>query len=248
MLNRYAVLAAAGVTTSLLMWWLLLRRKSPATGSGAISQAESDGKRRALLLVYPAGLFGAIVGAKLAFIFAEGFHYRNDWAALWSGKSVTGALLGGYVAVEIVKRLYEIRTTTGDAFALTVPPALILGRVGCLMQGCCVGVVCDEHWWTIADAHAVPRWPAAAVELLFNACFLAWAIVANRVGWARGNRFHVYLISYGLFRFAHEFARDDARWFGPITGYHVVAIALVALGVVRYSQRERTANTRSVLD
>ncbi len=201
-----------------------------------------------MLVVYPAGLLGAIVGAKLAFLFAEGFHYRGDWAALWSGKSVTGALLGGYAAVELVKRVYEIRSTTGDAFALTVPPALILGRVGCLMQGCCVGVVCEEHWWTLADAGGVPRWPAPAVELMFNVCYLVWAMVATRVGWARGNRFHAYLISYGVFRIVHEFAREDVRWVGAMTGYHFVAVGLVVLGVVRYLQRDRAADAGSLLE
>lgn len=242
MLNRYAFLATAGVLLSALTWWWLLRR------NGSDGEAGTEGRRRLAFLVYPAGLLGAIAGAKLTFVFAEGFHYRNDWSALWSGKSVTGALLGGYAGVELVKRLYEIHATTGDAFALTVPPALILGRVGCLMQGCCVGVVCHGHWWTIDDAHGVPRWPAAAVELGFNACFWVWAVLATRTGWARGNRFHVYLISYGVFRFVHEFARDDARWVGSITGYHFVAVALVALGALRYTQRGRAAVVRSVLD
>ncbi|MFM9182041.1 MAG: prolipoprotein diacylglyceryl transferase family protein, partial [Phycisphaerales bacterium] len=52
-------------------------------------------------------------------------------------------------------------------------------------------------------------------------------------------RFNAYLIAYGCFRFAHEFVRDDARWWGPLGGYHLVALAIVATGIVLWRRRAR---------
>ncbi len=234
MFNTYTLTVITGILASAGLWWWIAR----TAGRGRAGD-ELRGAGWKLAGVYLAGLLGAIAGAKLAFVFAEGYRYRGDWLAIISGKSITGALLGGYAGVEWSKRLYGIRATTGDLFAISVPIAIVIGRVGCLAQGCCPGIECGAHWWAIADAHGVQRWPAAGVELAFNGVFLAWVLAATRRGWARRNRFHAYLIAYGLFRFVHEFARDDARWLGPLGGYHLVALAILALGVIRYLQRSR---------
>ncbi|MHC5028799.1 MAG: prolipoprotein diacylglyceryl transferase [Planctomycetota bacterium] len=221
----YAALTILGILATASLWGRIL-------GTGR----EHDGR---LTLVYFFGLFGALVGAKAGFLFAEGYAYRDDWVALLTGRSITGALLGGYAAVEIGKRVVGYTRVTGDAFALIVPVALVIGRIGCLFAGCCPGVACGEHWWTITDAAGVVRWPAAGVELLFNVLFMAWAVLATRLDWQVGNRFHVYLIAYGLFRFGHEFLRDDQRLVGSFGGYHVIALALAAFGAWRYGTRRR---------
>jgi phosphatidylglycerol:prolipoprotein diacylglycerol transferase len=68
---------------------------------------------------------------------------------------------------------------------------------------------------------------------------LGWAVVAARRGWMPQNRFHVYLIAYGVFRFASEFARDERPMIGPFTGYHFIAIGIALLGTWRLLQRLR---------
>ena len=223
--NVYGVLALAGILLTAWLWGRLTKRGT-----------HHDAR---LTLIYFAGLVGALVGAKLAFLFAEGWHYRNNWMALLSGRSITGGLLGGYVAVEIAKKKLGYRRATGDVFAVIVPVALLLGRIGCLAAGCCPGAVCEAHWWTITDAEGAQRWPAAAVELMFNVAFLIWAMVAFRRHWLPGNRFHIYLLAYGAFRFGHEFVRDDVSWFGRLTGYHILALGIFVLGLVRFVQRSR---------
>ena len=156
---------------------------------------------------------------------------------------MTGALLGGVLGVETAKSITGYRHGTGDMFAVTVPLALAIGRVGCVFAGCCQGVECDAAWWTVTDTHGHARWPAPQVEMAFNLLFLAWALCAWRFGWMRGQRFNIYLMAYGAFRFAHEFARDDARWFGTFGGYHVVALAIIATGAWMYARR---ASSKSV--
>jgi phosphatidylglycerol:prolipoprotein diacylglycerol transferase len=232
-LNAYGFLALAGIIITALMW-------------GRFSR-DGAGHDLRLTLLYFVGLAGALIGAKVAFLLAEGWRYRHDWLALLSGRSITGGLLGGYLAVEVGKKWLNYPRATGDAFAIVVPVGIALGRVGCLLQGCCPGMACDAaHWWTIADSHGVPRWPAAAVELIFNVVFLAWALLAARCNWTTGNRFHVYLIAYGVFRFVHEFARDDARIPGtPFTGYHIIALCTIIFGALRFAQRARASAVQS---
>lgn len=221
LLGAYSVVALVGILLTAWLWSRMARR---------------DGR---LTIIYFSGLGGAIVGAKLSFLFAEGWAYRHDWLALMTGRSITGALLGGYAAVEIGKHFLRYTRATGDLFAVVVPIGIALGRVGCYFDGCCLGVACSPQWWTLADAGGVARWPAPAVEQLFNIAFLGWVWVAAKQGWLVGNRFHVYLIAYGLFRFGHEFLRQNTHWFGPVGGYQVLALLLVGLGTWRLRERLR---------
>lgn len=221
LLGAYSVLALVGILLTAWLWSRMARR---------------DGR---LTIIYFSGLGGAIVGAKLSFLFAEGWAYRDDWLALMTGRSITGALLGGYAAVETSKHILRYARATGDLFAIVVPVGIALGRVGCYIDGCCLGIACEPHWWTVTDASGVARWPAPAVEQLFNIAFLGWVGLAAKRGWLVGNRFHIYLIAYGLFRFGHEFLRQNTHWFDPVGGYQVLALLLVALGTWRLRGRLR---------
>ena len=221
LLGGYGVLALGGILITAWLWSRMARR---------------DGR---LTLIYFCGLAGAILGAKLAFLLAEGWAYRHDLIALLTGRSITGALLGGYAAVEIGKRYLRYPRATGDLFAVVVPIGIAIGRFGCLIDGCCLGRACSPQWWTLEDAHGIARWPSPMVEQLFNVVFLGWVWLAARRGWLPGNRFHVYLIAYGVFRFGHEFLRENVHLIGPIGGYHLIAIALILLGGWRMRARLR---------
>jgi len=110
---------------------------------------------------------------------------------------------------------------------------------GCVAAGCCPGVECAPAWWAMTDAHGHARVPSAVIELGFNLAFLGWALAATRFGWQPTQRFNLYLIAYGAFRFVHEYWRDDHRWLDGFGGYHAAALALVVLGVWMYRRRTR---------
>lgn len=230
----YTLTTVAGLVITALLWrWM----------TAADKQRDSR-----LVAIYLAGLAGGYLGAKFAFLFAEGWHHWGNWLALLSGHSITGALLGGVCGVEIAKAVSGYTRRTGDLFAVTVPVAIAIGRIGCMAAGCCPGVECGpEHqhaWWVVHDAAGHARWPAPAAELVFNAVFAAWALIAWRAGWQRGQRFNIYLMAYGVFRFAHEFLRDDVRWTTWLGGYHVVALATALVGAALYLQRQRAPQER----
>ncbi len=225
----YAILSLVAIAVSAFVWDRFFKKDASST-------RPRDGR---LVIVFLAALLGAFLGAKLAFLAAEGWAVRHDWMALLSGRSVTGALLGGTLAVEWSKWHFGLTTATGDAFALTVPLAIGIGRLGCISAGCCQGVECEHAWWTAIDTHSHARIPSAFIELLFNVVFLSWSLLATRNGWLTTQRFNVYLITYGAFRFTHEYWRDDPRWFPAFGGYHAAAIALVVLGILMMRRRSR---------
>jgi len=226
--TAYGWLMLAGIFVSIGLWSRVARRDER------------------LVIIYIAALAGAFLGAKIVYLAAEGWlHWRdqNRWIELATGKSITGALLGGYAAVEIAKHFLRYRNTTGDWFALIVPVSIMLGRVGCILHGCCLGRPCEASWFTMNDAAGVPRWPAALVELLFNAAMLPTILLLRRRKILPGQHFHLYLIAYGAFRFAHEFLRATPDILGPISGYQVAAMALLLLGAIGFWRR---ANERHI--
>ncbi len=220
--SPYSLLMLAGIAVSIAFWSRLAKRDER------------------LLVIYVAALVSAFLGAKIVYLAAEGWMF---WAApdrwmIWAtGKSILGALLGGYAGVEVAKNLTSYTQPTGDWFALIAPVGIMLGRVGCLLHGCCLGKVCAPAWWTITDARGIARWPAVPVEIGFNLAALVGALLLRRWRMLPGQHFHLYLLGYGIFRFAHEFLRATPRVGYGFTGYQIAALAVAALGGVRFVRR-----------
>ncbi len=221
----YAWLMLAGIGVSLFLWYRLARREAR------------------LVPIYLGGLFGAAIGAKLLYLLAEGwldFGQPDQWLRWATGKTVLGALAGGYGGVELAKRWVGYPLATGDLFASVAPVGIILGRIGCLLQGCCLGALCEQPaWWTLADRHGHPRWPAVPAEIAFNAIALVALAVLRARRLVPGQHFHLYLIGYGAFRFVHEFWRDTPRIALGLSGYQFAALALVGFAGWRFRQRAK---------
>ncbi|MEO8351101.1 MAG: prolipoprotein diacylglyceryl transferase family protein [Chthoniobacteraceae bacterium] len=201
--------------------------------------------------IYAAAMLGAFLGAKVVYLAAEGWMFwdsPNRWTIFATGKTILGALLGGYAGVEWAKRLLKYQDATGDRFALVVPIGIIIGRIGCLLHGCCPGQICEtSRWWTMDDAAGNPRWPSVPLEILFNVtALLAFGLLRRRHA-LTGQHFHLYLIGYGLFRFAHEFFRDTPRLAGAVSGYHLAALAVTALGLAGFLHRQCQSAKRTVV-
>ncbi|HEX4644313.1 MAG TPA: prolipoprotein diacylglyceryl transferase family protein [Verrucomicrobiae bacterium] len=209
--SSYGWLMLAGIILSVCLWARLARRDDR------------------LVAIYVAALVGAFLGAKVVYILAEGwlhFGAPDMWLQLATGKSILGALLGGYAAVEIAKRLVRYTGVTGDWFAFIAPMGIVLGRIGCLLEGCCLGKVCQPAWFTLNDHAGTARWPAVPVEIAFNFAAILAFLLLRKNHRLVGQHFHLYLIAYGLFRFLHEFLRDTPRLAGSISGYQFAALAV----------------------
>ena len=223
-MSPYGWLMLAGIIVSIFLWSRLARRDDR------------------LLVVYIAALVGAFLGAKVVWFLSDGwraFGAPDMWLQLATGKTILGGLLGGYAGVEVAKKLVNYRGVTGDWFALIAPIAITLGRIGCLLHGCCQGRICQPAWFTITDSTGVARWPSVPAEIAFNLTMLGMFVVLRHYRKLTGQHFHLYLIGYGVFRFWHEFLRNEHRLIGPFTGYHFAALAVFLLGLVGFSIRRQ---------
>ncbi len=176
-------------------------------------------------------------------LLAEGWLHWGEpafWFEAAVGKTILGGLLGGYGGVEITKKLIAAPEPTGDWFAIIVPGAIAMGRIGCLRHGCCLGKTCDpDRWYAWLDRSGVARWPAVPLEFGFNLLALVILLSLKRLRLFSGQLFHLYLMAYGIFRFVHEFWRDTPKLLGGhISGYHLVAVAVFLLGFIGFVRRQ----------
>lgn len=63
---------------------------------------------------------GGMIGSKLPFAFFDPRGVLCSQAWIGDGKTILFGLVGGYVGVELAKSIVEIRSKTGDAFAVPV--------------------------------------------------------------------------------------------------------------------------------
>ena len=138
--------------------------------------------------VLAAAAMGALVGSRLLGIaeqwptVIEAWRTGRIWTLLFSpgGKTIVGGLLGGWLGVEIVKRLSGIRRRTGDLFALPLCVGIAVGRVGCLLAG-----LADDTYgkpttlpWAVNLGDGIGRQPVQVYEIIFLALL---AIVVSRI-------------------------------------------------------------------
>ena len=199
--------------------------------------------RRQYWVLQAITLIGALVGAKMSVLFGDAGWPRRPvedwWAVLISGRSITGALILGFVVAESAKPLLGYRMPPNDRFAALLPFTLAIGRVGCLLTGCCRGVPW-EGFCAIHYDDGIWRHPAQAYEIVFNLAVGCVFVMMVRRGILFGRLFALYLVAYGVLRFGTEFVRETPKVFGPLSGYQVLCVVMVVLGawfVVRRTVR-----------
>jgi phosphatidylglycerol---prolipoprotein diacylglyceryl transferase len=208
-------------------------------------------------------LVGGVIGARLITAWEHSAFYADSIAAgaplSWiienSGKSILGALAGGYLAGAAAKRLLGYRGSTADHYALAIPVATAVGRIGCFLSELPLGTPTDLPWGIAASPAAaaafvrcpsctVPMHPSMLYEILFNV-IAALAIVRWRhLVVARGDLLRLYLLAAFVFRFFVEFVRaNEVEAFG-LTGPQLVLIPLTGLLVVHFIRQVRSGAWR----
>jgi phosphatidylglycerol---prolipoprotein diacylglyceryl transferase len=203
-----------------------------------------------------AAILGGLIGARVI----TSWEHIEVYAALGdrpfseviehSGKSILGALAGGYLAIVVAKRAFGYTRSTGDAYLLAIPVATVIGRVGCFLSELPLGTPTTLPWGITvspAAAAAFARCPGCDVamhpSMLYEIGFNLVAIVVilryrDRVP-VPGDAVKIYLLAAGIFRFLVEFVRGNEPQALGLTGPQWVLIPLVGLLVVHFVRQYR---------
>jgi len=167
--------------------------------------------------VLAAAAVGALVGSRLLGLAEQWPTVETAWRSehmlrlLFSpgGKTIVGGLLGGWLAVEIVKRINGIHRSTGDLFALPLCVGIAVGRIGCLLAG-----LADDTYgkptnlpWAVDLGDGIGRHPVQIYEILFL-IFIGF-LVSTRARLPEGARFRIFLGSYLAWRVVIDFLKPQ---------------------------------------
>jgi phosphatidylglycerol:prolipoprotein diacylglycerol transferase len=178
-----------------------------------------------------------MLGAKLVFLLIDP---HASWLMsdfLDSGKTILGGMLGGYFGVELTKWTLGLKVKTGDSFVVPVAASVAVGRLGCFVAGCCYGTPTSLPWG-VDFGDGVPRHPTQLYEAAFHAC-MAFALYRLREqGRYPRQLMKLYILSYLVYRFLTEFIRPEPRLLDGLTGYQLIALAMIPLFVYLWRRDE----------
>lgn len=195
---------------------------------------------------------GGLVGARLLFVlvqwrlFQSGRFHLN---ALWEGGVVYyGGLAGALVFLVASLRKEARRLEILGALAPGLAFAHAVGRLGCFFNGCCHGARCALPWAvTFTDPHSAaellgsPVHPSQLYES-FGLALLGVFLLKNARRRGSASNVSVYLLGYGVLRFAVEFTRGDnlRGEIGPLSTSQAISLAVIVLGLILWRVKART--------
>ncbi len=140
------------------------------------------------------------------------------------GKTIVGGLLGGWLGVEVIKKLSGIHHRTGDLFALPLCVGIAVGRVGCLVAG-----LADDTYgkptnlpWAVNLGDGIGRHPVQVYEILFLA--VLGIVVSSKAKLPEGARFRIFLGGYLAWRIVIDFLKPQPL----VGGMNLIQWACVA--------------------
>lgn len=194
-----------------------------------------------------AAALGAALGARLLYLLEcplETLRRWHDLDYLLAGKTIVGAIAGGWLAVEGTKRLLHVESRTGDLFAAPLAVAIAIGRIGCFLTGL------DDHTygtpttlpWGVDFGDGVPRHPAPLYEALFLALLAVVLVRLGRRGVGSGDLFRLFVVAYFAYRLIADFWKPvGCRWLGmtAIQWSALAALAVAAPDMLRWIRDRR---------
>jgi len=203
-------------------------------------------------------IIGAILGARTLYVISY-------WHEQFAGKPISeifmvqhgglvyyGGLIGASLAFALYARLKALPIWKGaDILAPSVALGYVFGRIGCLLNGCCYGRVCELPWAIhFPPDHATyPNGvhPTQIYDSLLSLCLygaLAWLYRRKTFD---GQVFGTYLVCYAVLRSVVEMFRGDYPQYylgGWVTPAQLVSVGVLAGGLILLWLLRRPAHQR----
>jgi len=175
-------------------------------------------------------ILAAAIGAKMLAWFEDWPQYwehRHEIRAWMGGKTIVGALLGGWIGVEVVKNLHRIEYTTGDLVVFPLMLGMAIGRVGCFLTGLADKTHGVETTlaWGINYGDGIMRHPTQLYEIAFlGALAVVLVLIRGRLT-VPGHLFRLFMLAYLGFRFLVEFIKPV---YDPYLGLSLIQLSCLA--------------------
>lgn len=183
----------------------------------------------------------AWIGAKIFFLLTTDYQTSSPLISnsnFWFGGGFVfyGGLLTSLLIIFVYSRL---KKNSLKNFSIFIPSLLIghgLGRVGCLLAGCCYGIELEHKSFYSVFMHEAHRFPVQLLEatlLLISGLY----ILKNFIK-LKPNLIYLYLLLYSTIRLFTEFFRADGLrgiWFQSISTSQIISILILIIVFVFYA-------------
>ncbi|MGS0534901.1 prolipoprotein diacylglyceryl transferase [Pseudoalteromonas sp. SaAl2] len=199
------------------MWWA--NRQAQKPNSGWTKEEVSD------LLFY--GMLGVILGGRIGYVLFYQFSYFLEnplylFRIDQGGMSFHGGTLGVITAICVFawtrkKQLLAV----GDFVAPLVPVGLLAGRIGNFINGELWGRTTDVPWAMVFPTGGpLARHPSQLYEAFFEGLVLFIILyLFTKKSRPAGSVGGLFLLGYGVFRFAIEYFREPDAHLGLFGGF-----------------------------
>ncbi len=225
-LRWYGILTAVAV--AVLMGWMYIQI------------------HRGAKISYDSLLGGALVGIPSGVIFARMLHVIDRWSYYsqnpgqiigGEGLAIYGAILGAALGVWVYSRFVDFKYAyAADVITPGIILAQMVGRVGCVINGCCYGeTVTDLPWgvvYTHSDCYApigIPVHPTNAYEIIFLGALFAFIMIFRSRFKVEGSQFLFYLGMYSLWRIGVGILRVQTPFLFGLEQAQVIGIVTAAI-------------------
>lgn len=186
----------------------------------------------------------ALLGARLAYVVPHWESFRDAPGRMWRRDVGGQVMYGGLVAVPVSIPLLAVLDVGFWAFwdiaAVVMLVGMVFTRVGCLLNGCCVGRATDGRFGLLLrDRSGIVRHriPSQLLEAGLGAAVLA-AALAIPADTPAGTTFLASLGAYAVGRALLQGTREGARRLDPLRavslGLAAVAVAALSLSGWRF--------------
>lgn len=193
-------------------------------------------------------LIGIGIGAKLLYILTilpyliqnfSGIDWKTALPLLLQGGFVFyGGLIGGIIGIYVYSKLFEISFKKLCMILISVVPIFhSIGRIGCLLAGCCYGI--EYHgiggiifYNSEIAPKGIPLFPIQIIESVCN--LIIFIIILSTYKKFKGTykTIGLYFCLYSVLRFVLEFFRGDvARGIIILSTSQWISIVFLIVGI-----------------
>mgnify|MGYP001190667830 CR=1 FL=1 len=196
------------------------------------------------------GIIGGILGARLVFVLDDlGYYIDNPEQALFiwrGGLAIWGGFLGGFVGAWIYMRVNKLEwRTLADVTAPTLVLALMVGRIGDIINGEHFGEFTGKTWGAIYTHPAtqslyigngmdptLPTHPGVIYEFIWLTVVFSilWWVLKDRIRPA-GMLFASFLALYAFGRFFILFFHAYRNWIGDLNEAQLICLGVLVVTV-----------------
>ena len=232
--GAYALLVILGIITAAAVLYLhsirVYHKKYPY---GPIT-------RSLLNRILPVILLSSLIGARFLAVLLSWEYYRlnpGEIPLFWRGGLVFhGALAAGTAAAFISCR--RLRLDPCELLDLLSAPLCIgyaLGRLGCLVNGCCAGIPSSLPWameFPLFDT--LPRHPTQLYSAVIAGGFFFLILRIYRKSTRRCRSFSWFLLFMGSYRFVIEFLRDEPVIWAHLSAGQLGGLVMTIISIILF--------------